>query len=509
MQRGKVYLVGAGPGSPGLITVKGLDCLKSADVVIYDQLIDKVLLDSAPPGAERIYAGKSSRRHALEQDEINRLLVEKAREGKVVVRLKGGDPFVLGRGGEEAEALAQNRIPFEVVPGVSSAIAVLAYAGIPITHREMASSFAVITGHEADSKTGSGIAWDKLATGTDTLVFLMGVANLPHIVNRLIEYGKAPSTPIALIKNGTLPSQQTVVGTLADITDKVAESKLSPPAVIVVGEVVKLRDRLRWFDNLPLFGKRILVTRARHQASGLSRLLAERGAVPVELPVIDIQPVSDTEELDEALLHLEKYHWVLFTSANGVEAFFRRLYALNLDARWLRGIKVGAIGPATAEALKQHGLRPDYLPQNYTTDGLVAGLKPQHIKGCRFLLPRADIAGKELAQGIAELGAEVHEVTTYRTVPPRDTASDARKMLASGEIDIVTFTSSSTVTNLLAVLGGERQTLQKAKIACIGPQTGVTAARAGLRVDIVAQEHTIPGLVEAMEQHFGIGGKET
>ena len=413
MKRGKVYLVGAGPGDLGLMTQKGLSCLEQADVVIYDRLIDEQLLDSVPPKAERLYVGKAAGEHTSSQVEINRLLVEKAKEGKTVVRLKGGDPYVLGRGGEEAEVLVANHIPFEVVPGVTSSVAVPAYAGIPLTHRRLASSFAVITGHQVRGK--SSINWEKLATAVDTLVFLMGMKNLPEIVDRLIEHGRPPDTPVAVIREGTRPSQKTVVGSLQDIVAKVKEQRLTPPAVIVVGEVVRLRDKLRWFDNRPLFGKRILVTRARHQAGALSRLLIERGAQPVELPAISIQKIAG-RELDDAIANLSSYHWLVFTSSNGVAAFFERLRVLNLDARALSGLKIGAIGPATAKALRAKGINPDYVPEVYSSEGLIAGLESQAVGGKRFLLPRADIADNELADGLTGLGAEVHEIAAYRTI---------------------------------------------------------------------------------------------
>jgi len=503
VKAGKVYLVGAGPGDPGLISEKGLNCLSQADVIIYDRLVDERLLDSAPLEAERIYVGKTAKEHTRKQAEINQLLVEKARDGKTVVRLKGGDPFVLGRGGEEVEALADYSIPFEVVPGVSSAVAVPAYAGIPITHRRLASSFAVVTGHEDPSKASSSIAWERLATGVDTLVFLMGMENLPKIVAKLLEHGRPPNTPIAVIKDGTSPQQKTIVGSLKDIEDKVKERRLGPPAVIVVGEVVRLREKLRWFDNSPLFGKRILITRARHQASALSRLFSERGAQPVELPVIDIQAIADTEEVDRAISSLEHYDWIVFTSANGVSSFFRRLYELKLDARVFKGLKIGVIGPATAKALETRGIIPDYLPEVYTSQGFLVGLNRQDVTGQRFLLPRADIADKELAVAISQLGAEVHEVTVYRTVPVITVVSQVKEMLLSREIDVITFTSSSTVTNLAALFNEGELAVSKAKIACIGPKTADTAASAGLEVDIVASENTIPGLVTAIEKYFG------
>ncbi|MFC1939217.1 uroporphyrinogen-III C-methyltransferase [Chloroflexota bacterium] len=502
MKKGKVYLVGAGPGDPGLISVKGLECLKKADVIIYDRLVDERLLEAAPPETERIYVGKTAGEHTKPQVELNQLLVAKAGKGKTVVRLKGGDPFVLGRGGEEAEVLAQNHVPFEVVPGVTSAIAVPAYAGIPVTHRGLASSFAIITGHEDPAKDSSSINWEKLATGVDTLVFLMGMKNTPEIVARLIEYGRPPDTPVAVIKDGTNPNQRTLVGNLENIVAKVKKHRLTPPAVIVVGEVVKLREKLRWFDNRTLFGKRVLVTRARRQASALSRLLAEEGAQPVELPTIDIQAISDTRELDRALSNLSSYQWLVFTSVNGVAAFWQRLYDLNMDSRTLSGLKVVSIGPATAKALEAQSIVPDYVPETYTSEGIIAGLKRYNIAGQRFLLPRADIADKYLVQEISRLGAEVHEIAAYQTAPATKTISQARQMLISGEIDIVTFTSSSTVSNLMTVFPGELSAINGVKIACIGPKTADTAARAGLKVDIIAQEQTIPGLVAAIEEYF-------
>lgn len=502
MKTGKVHLVGAGPGDLWLMTQKGLDCLLQADVVVYDRLLDERLLDSAPPEAERIYVGKTSSEHTKEQSEINQLLVTKAREGKTVVRLKGGDPSVLGRGGEEAAVLADNHIPFDIVPGITSAIAAPAYAGIPITHRGMASSFAVITGHEDPGKADSSLSWEKLATGVDTLVFLMGMQNLPQIAARLLENGRSPDTPVAVIKDGTRPEQKTVVGSLRDIVDRVKEHRLGPPAVIVIGEVVRLREKLRWFDNRPLFGKRILVTRARHQASTLSRLLSERSAQPVELPAIDIQRITDTTALDRAISSLARYQWLIFTSVNGVKAFFERLHGLKMDARNIHGLQVAAIGPATTEVLEQQGITPDYCPGVYTSQGLIAGLKSFDIAGKRFLLPRADIADKQLTEGIIKLGAEVDEVTAYKTAPAHDDTHRLRKILEQGDIDVITFTSSSTVSGLIAALGNEGLTINSAKVACIGPKTAEAATRAGLKVSIVASEHTIPGLVTAIEDYF-------
>ncbi|MFO8101245.1 MAG: uroporphyrinogen-III C-methyltransferase [Dehalococcoidia bacterium] len=505
MSQGKVYLVGAGPGDPGLITVKGMECLRQAEVVVYDRLIDDSLLDLVPPEAEMIYVGKSARVHAREQSEINRILIDKAGEGRTVVRLKGGDPFVLGRGGEECEALAASGIPYEVVPGISSAIASPAYAGIPVTHRQAASSFAVITGHEDPTKELSSINWDKLATGVDTLVFLMGMGNLPLIAEKLIECGRAPDTPVALIRQGTTLQQEVITATLSTVAEKAREAGFEPPVAIVVGEVVNLREKLQWFENRPLFDKRVLVTRARTQVSSLSKLLAERGAQPIELPAIEIQDLPDTAELDQAIRDIPRFDWVFFTSANGVEAVWNRLVALGRDARQFGAVKIGVIGPATALALAERGLYPDFMPAEYTSDGILAGLAERDIKGCRILLPRADIAPADLVEGLAGLGAEPVEVTAYLTRPPLEIAEKARQMLLDGKIDIITFASSSTVTNLLEALGSDLQPLQNAQIACIGPVTAATAEAAGLKVDITAEEQTIPGLVRAIEEAYSNG----
>ncbi len=504
---GKVYLVGAGPGAPGLITVKGLECLKKADVVIYDRLVDDRLLEETRPRTERIYVGKGRECHAMEQKEINLLMVSKAREGKIVVRLKGGDPFVLGRGGEEAEVLASNRIPFEVVPGVSSAYAVPAYAGIPATHRRLASSFTIVTGHE-DPKKDTSIAWEKIAAGSDTLVFLMGMENLSYIVDRLLEYGRQPSTPTAVISEGTRPQQRTIVGTLADIVGKAKKENLGPPAVIVVGEVVQLREQLRWFDNLPLFGKRILVTRAKHQANELSRYLLERGAIAIEMPVIRIVPPPNWRKLDQSILKLKNYDWIVFTSVNAVEMFWKRLRSLNLDARQFAEIRIGVIGPATARAVEERGLYPDYLPKTFTSQGFLARLSKKDIDGQRIILPRADIASDELAKGLTKLGASVHQVTAYETTMVKSGVTPGKRLLLKGEIDVITFTSASTVNSLLAILGQRGEVIKRTKLACIGPNTAAALNQKGLKANIIAKEHTIPGLVSAIEEYYDKRGEQ-
>ena len=501
MKKGKVYLVGAGPGDPGLITVKGQECLKRAEVVVYDRLVDRSLLEIARPDTEKIFVGKASGYHTREQSEINKILIKKAQEGKNVVRLKGGDPFVLGRGGEEAEALANKGIPFEVVPGISSAIAVPAYAGIPLTHRDLASSFSVITGHSATDRAKTTALWQKIASGADTLVVLMGVANLARIASELIKHGRLPSTPAAIIQEGTTPVQQTITGTLENIVTKAREGNFKPPAIIVIGEVVRLQEKLRWFENRPLFGKNILVTRASHQAGELSRLLMEHGAIPVEMPLIKISPPSSWKKIDKAILNSGSYQWIVFTSINGIEIFFQRLHMLGLDARWFKDIRIGVIGPATAEALARHGLSPDYMPEKYTGQGFLDKFASQNITGCRVLLPRADIATRELSEGLARLGADVHELSAYRTTTTRANPK-ALKILLKGEIDIITLTSPSTVANLLTLPVPKWQTIDRTKIACIGPTTASAATEAGLRVDMVAAEHTIQGLVRAMETYF-------
>lgn len=499
---GKVYLVGGGPGAEGLITVQGLRRLEEAEVIVYDRLVDDRILSHARPDCELIYVGKGSRQHVMEQQDINALLVAKAKEGKLVVRLKGGDPFVFGRGGEEAEELVEAGVPFEVVPGVTAAIAVPAFAGIPVTHRRLASSFAVITGHEEPAKESSRIAWDKLATGVDTLVFLMGRENLEAICRELIKNGRSPATPVALVRWGTLPRQETLVGRLDEISQKAEAAGFGAPVITIIGDVVSLRENLRWFDNRPLFGKRVLVTRSRSQASALSRLLAREGAEPLELPAISIEPSPDLGGVDRALSRLDQFDWVVFTSVNGVEAFFSRLFHLGKDARSLKGLRVCAIGDATSTCLKKYGILPDLIPQEFTSRGILESFRGHSVSGAGFLLPRADLAGQELADELVKMGARVEQVVTYRTVPENGASDRAVKAFQDG-VDIVTFTSSSTVTGLINMLNGNLDLLKRATVACIGPVTAMTARKAGLEVRLVAEEHTIPGLVKALVETYG------
>ena len=504
---GTVYLVGAGPGDPGLFTVRGLEVLKRAQVVVYDRLVSDRIVAQSPTGAEMVYAGKGPKGHAMEQDEINRVLVSKARDGLAVVRLKGGDPFVFGRGGEEAEALAEAGVPFEVVPGITAAVAVPAYAGIPLTHRTMSSSFAVITGREDPSKEWSRIRWDKLAGGVGTLVILMGVESLGKTLAKLRDHGLSGDTPAATIEWGTAPRQRTVQGTLDDIERRAREAGLEAPAVTVVGQVASLRDRLRWFDTRPLFGKRVLVTRSRAQASALSRRLEALGAEALEVPTIEIRPPTDWAPLDAAVGRLSEFDWIVFTSVNAVDSVFDRIQDAGLDARALAGTRLCAIGPATASALQRHGLGADFVPDAYTTAGLSEGLGEVELARSRVLLPRADIAPDDLVRDLEGQGAIVEQVTAYRTVAPAASRALARDALGQRRVDLATFTSSSTVENLARLLGEEAQELlAPVTVACIGPVTAQTAQRLGLRVDITATVHTIPGLVDAILA--ACGGRE-
>ena len=500
--RGFVSLIGAGPGDPGLLTLRGAEALAAADVVIYDYLANPALLAHAQPEAARIYVGKKAGCHTLSQDEINALLVKRALAGQQVARLKGGDPFVFGRGGEEALALAQAGVPFEVIPGVTSAVAAPAYAGIPVTHRGLASSFAVITGHEDPTKGESAIDWARLATGVDTLVFLMGVGNLPRIVEQLVAHGRPPETPVALVRWGTTPSQQTVGGTLADIVERVKAAGLRPPAVTIVGPVAALRETLHWFESRPLFGQRVLVTRTREQASALSARLRALGAEAIELPTIRIVPPEDWRPLDEAVALVSRYDWIVFTSASGVRFFWERLAGAGMDARALSGVRLAAIGPATAGALAAHGLRADYVPSEYVAEAIAAGMGD--VQGQRVLLPRADIARPALANLLRQGRAEVVEVTAYRTLKPTVDTGKLDELLA--QVTVATFTSSSTVRNLAAMAQDANLDLQrllgKAAIACIGPITAQTARELSLPVHVMAEEYTIDGLVEALICYF-------
>ncbi|MFZ0132060.1 MAG: uroporphyrinogen-III C-methyltransferase [Desulfobacterales bacterium] len=504
---GMVTLVGAGPGDPGLITVRGLDAIGCADVIIYDYLAAPALLRHARKDAELIYVGKKGGDHTLSQDKINALIVAKARQGAKVARLKGGDPFIFGRGGEEAEVLIEAGIAFEIVPGVTSAIAAPAYAGIPLTHRKYTTTVAFITGHEDPEKEASSIDWAALAKGIGTLVFLMGVKNLPRIVASLVGHGKPPETPAALIRWGTTARQQTVAGTLATIVERVRQAGLKAPAIIVVGEVVRLREKMTWFDNRPLLGKRIVVTRARAQASDLVRQLAELGAECLEYPTISVEPPEDWAPLDRAIDRLDQYDWLIFTSVNGVTFFFDRLFGRGRDVRALGRIGTAAIGPATAARLLEFGLTSDIVPETYQAEAVIAAFEKKNISGKKILLPRAAEARPILPQQLAQMGAAVDEVPAYRTRPATDGARDLVARLEARSIDMITFTSSSTVTNFKSLLPGDRfeDLIRPVTIASIGPITSETALKQGFEVHLTAESFTIPGLVAAIVRHYGKG----
>jgi uroporphyrinogen III methyltransferase/synthase len=514
MNRGTVYLVGAGPGDPRLLTVGGKDALTIADVVVYDRLVHPAQLTLVPVDAELIYVGKQADRHTLTQDKINEVLSSKALEGKTVVRLKGGDPFVFGRGGEEAEHLRNLNVPFVVVPGVTSAIAAPAYAGIPVTHRDASSSFAVITGHERSDKTQSGgrIAgeaeerrrWDKIAHAADTLIFLMGIENLGEITDRLIENGRVPETPVALIRWGTWAGrQETLVGELSSIANTARLRGFKAPAVTVVGDVVKWRDTLRWWDNRPLSGKRIVVTRAREQASSLIELLSREGAEPIEFPTIQIVPPQDDyAELDRALSSLDSFDWVVLTSVNAVVTLFKRLNNAGRDARALASVKIAAVGPATSESLASLGIIPDFVPSKFVGEEIAAEF-PVDPKGLGILIVRAKDGNDRLPNGLRQMGAEVRLATAYDTVLDKSLASEVKAQISSGDVDIVTFTSSSTVTNFFSALGNSASELKNVLIACIGPSTAKTAEVLFQRPpDVVADDHTIHGLVEELKAYI-------
>ncbi|MGD0828372.1 MAG: uroporphyrinogen-III C-methyltransferase [Desulfobaccales bacterium] len=500
-----VYLVGAGPGDPGLITAKGLAVLRRAQVVVYDQLASPELLQEAPAEAEIINAGKQAGAHTLPQERINEILVARARAGLTVVRLKGGDPFVFGRGGEEAEELAKAGIPFEIVPGVTAAVAVPAYAGIPVTHRRYTTLVTLITGHEDPNKEASAIPWEALGQNPGTLVFLMGVKNLPEICRQLVAKGRDPRTPAALIEKGATLAQRTVTGTLTDLAQKAREAAIQPPAILVVGEVVELRQRLQWWETRPLWGKTVVVTRSRQQASKLVALLAAAGARCLEVPTLEIGPPDDFAPLDEALRRLDQFHWLVFTSANGVAAFMARLFGQGKDVRVLGQAKIAAIGPATAQALEGFGLKADVVPSAFTAEVLLQALSPLVAPGSRILLARAQIAREVLPQGLVRLAAEEVKVApVYKTRTPREIPPEAEAALKEGPVDVLTFTSSATVHNFARLLGKERfQVLAAtATLAAIGPITAATLGEYGLSPQIEPADYTIPALALAIIDYY-------
>ena len=515
MKTGKVYLVGAGPGDPGLLTVRGQELLRRADVVVYDHLVSSRLLDHCDPRAKRIYAGKEPSKSGSGtfgaesgsgtcgarplQRKINALLVRAARSGKVVVRLKGGDPFLFGRGGEETLELAKAKVAYEIVPGVTSAIAVPAYAGIPVTHRALSSSVAILTGHEDPTKASSRIRWDTLATACDTLVCLMGVSTLPLIVEQLIRHGRRPTTPCAVIASGTFPTQRTVTGTLRTISAKARAAAIMPPAILVVGDVVSLRRRLNWFETTPLFGKRILVTRAADKAASLAERLASLGADVERLPAIELAPVKQNGVFRDAVRDIPQTDWLFFTSPEGIGRFAQLLKPYRKDVRWLSGCRIGAIGPKTAATIEAAGLHVDFVPKQFSQEGIVDTLPRRAVRGKRALILSAEGSRDVLEAGLREHGMQVKKIPLYRAVVPRTMAKELTRLLRA-PFDLVTVTSASCVGHLRQALAtvGKRRTFTTWRFASIGPVTSAAVRSHGGRVAVEATTSTIEGLVEAI-----------
>ncbi len=500
---GTVYLVGAGPGDPGLLTLRAAELLQRADVLVYDALVSSAIMELAPR-AQRVYVGKRGGEHHRTQDQINAILVDLAGTHRTVVRLKGGDPFVFGRGGEEALVLARAGIPFEVVPGVTAGIAAPAYAGIPVTQRGMAASVAFVTGHEDPTKPDTDVDWVHLARGVGTIVFYMGVGKMAENFRRLVEHGRAPDTPAAAIQWGTYSRQRTVTGTLETLPALAKEAGIGAPSLIVVGEVVSLREPLAWWDRRPLSGRRIVVTRARAQASDLAQALEALGAEVVQFPTIRIVPPADPAPLRAAAAEAGSFDWIVFTSANGVEHFWYALAEQGCDARALGGVRVCAVGPATAAELGRRGIVPDLVPDEFVGEAALQALEAAgDLRGKRILLPRAEAARAVLPDGLRERGAEVVEVVAYTTVQDGTDAERVRTLLDRGEVDVVTFTASSTVRNFVDLVGAD---VRGANVASIGPVTSGTARELGLAVDVEAAEFTIPGLVRALQDFYAAGG---
>jgi uroporphyrinogen III methyltransferase/synthase len=508
---GRVFLVGAGPGAPDLITLRARDCLSRADVVIYDNLVSPELLRLAPPSAELIYAGKRGGERGIEQGELNRMLIERARAGRSVVRLKGGDPFIFGRGGEEAEALARAKVAYEVVPGVTSAIAAPAFAGIPLTHRQRGSFVAFVTGHEDESRAqATAVPWGTLARaaseGHGTIVILMASARLRPTLKRLAAGGVDNAVPAAAIQWATTASQKTIRATVATLADECERANVGAPAVIVVGDCAGLSEQLAWFERMPLFGRRIVVTRAERGVSSFARELRALGADAIEFPTIETAPPSSYETLDRTIGHIADFDWIVFTSATGVECFIGRMRMLGRDIRSLGRARIAAIGPATASRLRDFALAVDALPAEYRAEAIVPALGHDRIRGARFLIPRAEVAREVLPEMLRAHGAaEVVVAPAYRTVKPEGAAlTRMREMLAGVPIDLVAFTSSSTVHNFAAIMGAAARGL---KAAAIGPITAETARETGFDVVVRPSEYTIPALVAAIHEHFaGLGG---
>ena len=505
-RHGLCYLVGAGPGDPGLITVRGKECLSRAEVVLYDYLCNKELLRHVPATAEKIYVGKSAGKHALPQEEINELLVKKTKAGHCVVRLKGGDPFLFGRGGEEAEALANANLRFEIVPGVTSAIGGLAYAGIPVTHRSNNSQLTIFTGHEDPSKESSALDYQALATAAGTKVMLMGVERLASITAALITAGMNTKTPVALVRWATTGRHETIAGTVETIAYIAKEKQFSAPAIAVFGEVVHLREKLNWFETRPLFGRRIAVTRTREQASELITTLRELGADAYELPTIRIEAVQKKEEREafvEVVTCAHQYDWIVFTSPNGVTAFFEAFYKLHQDARSLGATRIAAIGPGTAKKIQEYRFSVDLIPPKFVAESLLEELKKVDVENLRILLPRASGAREFLATALEDLGAIVDDIPVYHTVPELADEGGGLQRFCEEGADMITFTSGSTAEHFQTLLK-KTETLFPANCttASIGPVTSGVMKELGMPVGLEATQHDIPGLVEAIKNYF-------
>ncbi len=498
MNKGKVYIVGAGPGDIGLFTIKGLRILQKSQVVVYDFHLNAQILNYISTDAEFVYAGKRGGHHEMTQEQINEALVKYASEGKIVCRLKGGDPFVFGRGGEEAQALKEAGIAFEIIPGVSSAIAAPAYAGIPITHRRYSSSFAVITGNEDLTKRESAIDWAHFARGFDTLVFLMGVKNVSAIASKLIENGKSPDTPTAVVRWGTRPDQKTIISALSKIASVIKDQHIKPPAVMIVGNVVKLRDSLRWYEDKPLFGHRILITR---EYSYDYEALEDMGAEIFGFPTIKTVPSEDYSDLDRAIHSIGDYQWLIFTSAKGVSFFLCRFISAGRDIRDLKGIRLCAVGTKTAEALAKFGLRVDLMPEEFNSEGLVDAFVKEHknLQGVRMLLPRPDNARNLFPDMISQRGGTVDTPVAYRVIKPERHGKRLQRFLKEGRITVATFTSAATFNNFVDMIGEEAlDFLRGITIASIGPVTTKAIEKAGLRVEIQPKEATIKAMSAAI-----------
>jgi uroporphyrinogen III methyltransferase / synthase len=498
---GICYLAGAGPGDIGLVTLRVREVVETADVVVYDALCNPDILKWAPKTAEIIYAGKRANQHALKQDETNALLVKRALEGKRVVRLKGGDPFLFGRGGEEAEELAKAGCPFEIIPGVTSAIAAPAYAGIPVTHREHTAQLTIFTGHEDPTKPESKLDYAQIAANPGTRVMLMGVERIGIIADELMKHGARPDLPVALVRWGTTGRQRTLVGRLDDIARKVEETGFSAPAVCVMGDVVKLRATLNWFETRPLFGKRIVVTRTRKQAGALSSRLRDLGADVIELPTIRIEPPKDEREFGELVRDAHTYDWLVFTSPNGVEAFFAMFFKLYKDVREIGGVRIAAIGPATAAKVREHHLQVDLQPAEYVAEAVVKAFEKEcTVENLKILIARAETARDVLPERLTKLGAIVDIAIAYRTVPETEDVSGGIARFRDEGADLITFTSSSTAEHFMALKLPLPPTL---KTASIGPVTSATMRELGLAVDVEAKQFDIPGLVAAITKFYG------